>query len=110
MYMYKIGVIGDKDSILGFKALGISVFPTTDYREAHKTALKLAKEKYAVIFVTEQLAKDMDETFDTFKDEITPAIIMIPNNQGTLGLGIKGVKKSVEKAIGADILFGKEGR
>jgi len=27
-----------------------------------------------------------------------------------LGLGMKGVRDSVEKAIGADILFGKEGR
>ena len=27
--MFKIGVIGDKDSILGFKAVGMSVFPVT---------------------------------------------------------------------------------
>ena len=27
--MYKIGVIGDKDSIMGFKAVGISVFPVS---------------------------------------------------------------------------------
>lgn len=107
--MYKIGVIGDKDSVLGFKALGISVFPTTDIREASKLIHGLAKEKYAVIFITEQLAKDLDETINEFKDSLTPAIIMIPNNRGTLGLGMAGVKKSVERAIGADILFGKEG-
>ncbi|MGE5630233.1 MAG: V-type ATP synthase subunit F [Caulobacteraceae bacterium] len=107
--MYKIGAIGDKDSILGFKALGISVFPTTDIREASKLIHSLAKEKYAVIFLTEQLAKDLDETINEYKDSLTPAIIMIPNNRGTLGLGMAGVKKSVERAIGADILFGKEG-
>ena len=106
--MYKIGVIGDKDSILGFKALGISVFPTTDIREANRLIHKLAKEKYAVLFVTE-LAKDLDEAINEYKNSLTPAIIMIPNNRGTLGLGIEGVKKSVEKAIGSDILFGKEG-
>jgi V/A-type H+-transporting ATPase subunit F len=109
MYMYKIGVIGDKDSILGFKALGISVFPTNDIREANRLIHQLAKESYAVIFVTEQLAKDLDEAIGEYKDSLTPAIIMIPNNRGTLGLGIDGVKKSVEKAIGSDILFGKEG-
>jgi V/A-type H+-transporting ATPase subunit F len=109
MYMYKIGVIGDRDSILGFKALGLSVFPTTDIREANRLIHKLAKENYAVLFVTEQLAKDLDEAINEYKDALTPAIIMIPNNRGTLGLGMKGVKKSVEKAIGADILFGKEG-
>lgn len=110
MFMYKIGVVGDKDSVLGFKALGISVFPTTDAREASRTIHKLAKENYSVIFLTEQLAKDMSETLEAFKDSVTPAIILIPNNQGTLGLGMKGVRDSVEKAIGADILFGKEGR
>jgi V/A-type H+-transporting ATPase subunit F len=108
--MYKIGVVGDKDSVLGFKALGISVFPTTDAREASRIIHKIAKESYAVVFLTEQLAKDMDETLEAFKDSVTPAIILIPNNQGTLGLGMKGVRDSVEKAIGADILFGKEGR
>ncbi len=70
---------------------------------------KLAKGDYAVIFVTEQLAKDLDEAIGEYKNSLTPAIIMIPNNRGTLGLGIDGVKKSVEKAIGSDILFGKEG-
>ncbi len=110
MSMYKIGVIGDKDTILGFKVLGISVYPTTDAKEASMTLRKLAKENYAVIFLTEQLAKDMEETIDEYKQSVMPAIILIPNNQGTLGIGMAGVRKSVEKAIGADILFGKEGR
>jgi V/A-type H+-transporting ATPase subunit F len=34
-----------------------------------------------------------------------PAIIPIPSNQGVLGIGMEGVKKSVERAVGADILF-----
>jgi len=110
MYMYKIGVIGDKDSILGFKALGISVFPTTDTKQASQTLIELAKEKYAIIFITEQLAKDIKDYIDVYKQLLTPAIILIPNNQGTLGIGMNAVRESVEKAIGADILFGKEGR
>jgi len=35
--MYKVGVVGDKDSILGFKALGMSVFPVTSALEAQET-------------------------------------------------------------------------
>ena len=110
MSMYKIGVIGDKDTILGFKVLGISVFPTTDAKEASRIVRQLSKDNYAIIFITEQLAKDMDETIDEYKQSVMTAIILIPNNQGALGIGMDGVKKSVEKAIGADILFGKEGR
>jgi V/A-type H+-transporting ATPase subunit F len=110
MSMYKIGVIGDKDSILGFKALGISVFPVMDSEEASTILKRLARDKYAIVFITEPIAKDMKETIERFKDSLFPAVILIPSNQGTLGLGIQGVKDTVEKAIGADILFEKEGR
>jgi len=103
--MYKIGVIGDKDSILGFKALGLSVFPVTQPSEAEKILHELAQNQYAVIYITEQIAKDIVASIDEYKDSRFPAIIPIPGNQGSLGIGMQGVKKSVERAVGADILF-----
>lgn len=103
--MYKIGIIGDKDSVLGFKALGLSVFPVTQPSEAEKILHQMAKERFAVIYVTEQVAKDIVESIDHYKDSRFPAIIPIPGNQGVLGMGMQGVKKSVERAVGADILF-----
>lgn len=109
MFMYKIAIVGDRDSIMGFKAIGISIFPASDYHEAHKIILRLANEAYAVIFLTERLAIDMDETLNEFKEKVIPTIILVPDNLGSIGLGMAGIKKNVEKAIGADILFGKEG-
>ena len=108
MYMYKIGVVGDRDSILGFKALGLSVFPVTQPEQASSLINKMANENYAVIFVTEPVAKEIKETVDRYKSVPFPAIILIPSNQGSTGLGIQEIKRSVEKAIGADILFGNE--
>ena len=35
--MYKIGVIGDRESVLGFQAVGLDVFPAGDAEEAKKT-------------------------------------------------------------------------
>ncbi len=102
--MYKIGVIGEKDSILGFKALGLSVFPVTDPMEAGKLIHSLAREEYAIIYITEQIAKDVVADIDSYKDSRFPAIISIPGNQGILGTGMQGVRKSVERAVGADIL------
>jgi V/A-type H+-transporting ATPase subunit F len=106
MYMYKIGVIGDRDSILGFKALGLSVFPVTEPEQASRLINRMARDNYVVIFVTEPIAQEIGETIERYKSAPFPAIILIPSNRGTLGLGIKEIKKSVEKAIGADILFG----
>ncbi len=38
-----------------------------------------------------------------------PAIIPIPGSRGNTGLGMQKLRANVEKAIGADILFEKEG-
>ena len=103
--MYKIGVIGDKDSVLGFKALGLSVFPVIEPGEAEKLVGELAEKQYGVIYITEQVAKDIVSTIDLYKDQRLPIIIPIPGNQGSLGIGMQEVKKSVERAVGADILF-----
>ena len=35
--MYKVAVLGDRDSIYGFAALGLDTFPVTDPEEAAKT-------------------------------------------------------------------------
>ncbi|MBM7871086.1 V/A-type H+-transporting ATPase subunit F [Clostridium pascui] len=102
--MYKIGVVGDKDSILAFKALGIDVFPVLDSDEARKIVDTLAAKKYGVIFITEQVAKDLDETIERYNRELLPAIILIPNNQGTLNIGMQRINDNVEKAVGVNIL------
>ena len=102
--MYKIAVMGDPDSVLGFKALGLDVFPVESVDVAKSTLHRLAKESYAVVYLTEQLAVHMDEELARYKDELTPAVILIPGKEGSLGIGMANVKKSVERAVGADIL------
>lgn len=103
--MYKkIGVVGDKDSVLAFKALGIEVFPVVEQEEARKTIDRLAMTDYAVIFVTEQVAKDVQETIERYNRMILPAVILIPSNQGSLNIGIQRISDNVEKAVGVNIL------
>ncbi len=106
--MYKIGVIGEKDAILGFKALGFSVYPVESNEQATKTLNELAREQYAVIYITEQTAQGITEEIEKYRETRFPAIIPIPGIQGSLGIGMNGIKKCVEKAVGADILFRDE--
>lgn len=102
--MYKIAALGDRDSVLGFKALGLDVFPAGSAEEAKEILHRLARENYAVIYLTEQLAVDMEPEIARYKDELTPAIILIPGKEGSLGIGMANVKRAVERAVGADIL------
>lgn len=109
MFMYKVAVIGDKDSILGFKALGVSTYPVTGTDEALRALNQVTRDNVAVVCITETVAQHIGEQIEEINRRHLPAIVLIPNNQGTLGLGMKQIKKNAEKAIGADILFGKEG-
>ncbi len=102
--MYKIAVMGDKDSVLGFRALGLETFDFEDSTEARRTLHRLARNEYAVIYITEQLASQLSADIARYKDSVTPAIILIPGKAGSLGLGSNALQSAVERAVGADIL------
>ncbi len=103
--MYKIGIIGDRESVLCFSALGFAVFEVEDAKSA-ATVLKNAAESkdFAVLFITEDLARELDEIIDRYKDAPLPAITVIPGRQGGTGYGLANIKRAVERAVGADIL------
>lgn len=101
---YKIAVLGDKDSVLGFRALGLEVYSVDSTEEGRAALHRMAKEDYAVIYLTEQLAAAMQPDIQHYKDALTPAIIMIPGKEGSLGIGMANVKRAVERAVGADII------
>ena len=102
--MAKIGVIGDATSILGFKAFGLDVFACNTAEEAAAKLHQIAKEGYGIIYITEQLAKDIPETIQRYNNEVIPAVILIPSNRGSLNIGLENINKNVEKAVGSNIL------
>ena len=104
MSNYKIAVLGDRDSVLGFQALGLTVCPAGTVEEAKTILHRLAKENYAVVYLTEQYAQSMEAELDRYKDRLTPAIILIPGKEGSLGIGKANITTAVERAVGADIL------
>ncbi len=104
--MYKVGVIGDGDSILGFMTASFSVFPVQNPAEAAETLHRLAKENYAILFITENLAIEIGDDIAAYREQATPAVILIPSKDGTAGIGMTNIRESVIRAVGADILFG----
>ena len=101
---YQIAAVGDWESVMGFRALGLDTYPVTSADEAREKVRALAKTSCAVIYLTEQLAKDMEDVISRYKDEIRPAIILIPGRQGSLGIGKNNIQRAIERAVGADIL------
>ena len=104
--MYKIGIIGERDSVLGFMALGFAVHEASDAEQATDVLHTLVRsEEYAVIFITENLAMQMEEAIGRYKDNPLPAIVSVPGREGSMGYGMNNIRSAVERAVGADILF-----
>lgn len=104
--MLKIAVVGGAETVMGFKALGLEACPVANTEEARETLRRLTKdsEDYAIIYVEENLAQELQHEIDKFKDVPKPAIILIPGREGPLGLGQTALKVAVERAVGSDIL------
>ena len=101
---YQIAAVGDWESVMGFRALGLDTYPVTSVEEAREQIRELAKTICAVIYLTEQLAKDLEDVISHYKDESRPAIILIPGREGSLGIGKANIQRAIERAVGADIL------
>lgn len=106
--MSKIAVVGDRESIYGFASLGLEPYYIEDYEEDEFVPMfkKLCQSKnYSIIYVTESCAVILEKEIEKYSDSKIPAIILIPGVSGNTGNGIAAVKKSVERAVGSDIIF-----
>ena len=104
--MLKIAVIGGTETVMGFKALGLDARGVADAEEARKELKELTAEgeEYAIIYIEETLAESLTGEIDKFKDSPTPAIILIPGRDGSIGLAQNALKQAVERAVGTNIL------
>ncbi len=103
--MYKIAVFGERDSIYGFAALGLDIFPVESREEARRILHNIADGDYAVIYITEKTAAMLSAEIEKYDELSTPAIIPIPGITGNTGAGMARVREAVEKAVGSDIIF-----
>ena len=102
----RVGIIGDRESVLGFMALGYTVCEVSDVETARKALREMTEnQSFGIIFVTEALAPELAEDIDRYKDSPLPAIITIPTAGGAgRGYGMNALHRAVERAVGADIL------
>lgn len=104
--MNKIAVIGGAETVPGFRALGLEACPVSDYQEAYEALKRLTSEEsgYAVIYIEEGYALQLQNEIDKFKDSPVPAIIVIPGRDGSTGIGLAALNAAVERAVGTNIL------
>ena len=104
MFSTKIAAVGDFDTVLMFRSLGIAVYPVDDGPDGEEVFSRILKEGYQVIFLTERLAEKWSGLLRKVRSEWTPMVVLIPDQRGSTGLALQSVRETVRKAIGADVL------
>ena len=98
----KCAIVGDGDSIMVFKAAGVDSFPARDAKEARDTLRKVARE-YPVIFLTEELSRELGDFLKRFDEETYPVVLTIPSKNGSTGYGAEEIRRASERALGVDL-------
>ncbi len=114
MTTYNVAIIGPKDVILGYKALGVTPFVSNNGSEALDVLQKIKHDiekgekevmKFAVVILIESIAKQIPvENMDRISQGALPAIVVLPGIEGSTGEGVAKLKRLAEKAVGSDIL------
>ncbi len=102
--MSKIAFIGDRDSVWGFAAFGISARPVTDDEHAREVLAATVREGTSIIFVTEDVYEACSEQIAEYRDLALPTITVLPNVKGSRGVAATEIREAVSAAVGADIL------
>jgi V/A-type H+-transporting ATPase subunit F len=102
--MAYVGVIGDRDSVLGFRALGMEVVPVEDGAAAAAALDAMLETDVAVIFLTEPLEPFVRDRIEALASAKTPAVILIPSAGKKTALGLEQLRASVRRATGMDLL------
>lgn len=103
--IYKIGVVGEESVVKGFLSLGFCVKSVTNAQEAQDAIESLKDDSCAVVYVTGNFYQKIDT--EKYKTDSLFTVIPIPTPNDSSSIGENRLKRYVEKAVGADILFNK---
>ena len=96
--------IGDADSVLGFRALGVETYTPESGTEAAQIFRKLVREKVAVIMITEDMLNHLQSEIDQVVSLPVPAIVVLPGVSGSKHTGEDTIRNLIIRAVGVDLM------
>ncbi|MGI6672484.1 MAG: V-type ATP synthase subunit F [Christensenellales bacterium] len=100
-----MGVIGESDAIKAFRTVGMQVMSAATQQEAERAVHHMLTNGVTVIFITEDVARQIPDTLARYNGSPEVTLIPIPGSRGSTGFGMQRVQANVEKAVGANILL-----
>ncbi len=101
----KIAVIGDRDTVIGFRMAGVkeSTIPSNPDETREALVDYFRDPDMGLIIITEPLAKTVEKTILELSVSPVPVIVLIPDRSGSTGAYEKVLKELVRRAVGIEI-------
>jgi vacuolar-type H+-ATPase subunit F/Vma7 len=101
----KVAVLGDRDFVMPFSALGVDTFEVgDDGSQIAETAKQILQEKYALVVVAENKAPAAKEIFARVKKLPLPSIVVVPFTTQSTGFATEELGQEMKMATGINIL------
>jgi V/A-type H+-transporting ATPase subunit F len=104
----RISVIGDFDTIVGFRLAGIKdAHEVVEPKDAVPILKELVKDKnVGLIIITEKIADEIrSETKSIFECRTMPLLVEIPDKGGPIEKKVDPIKELIKRAVGVEIKF-----
>ena len=101
--MYKIGVIGPRESILCYISAGFQIYEAYDSESGAAALRQAINDNTAIIFITSEIYELILESIEKLSREMLPAVITLPSPHSSKDSS--RLKKAVERAVGTDIIL-----
>ena len=100
----KIAVLGNRDMVVLFKAVGCDIFSPAGRDKIRATLNKLI-QNYKVILIQTNYAKLCEDLIEQTRISAYPVILVVPNKDEQNDYALDRVMADMEKAIGAKIVM-----
>ncbi len=101
----KIVVIGDIDTVTGFRLVGVSECATPKSPDETRELLYsfFRDLSMGLIIITEPLAQDVEDTIVELSQSPVPVILLISDRTGSTGTYEAILKELIRRAVGIEI-------
>lgn len=106
----RIAVVGDRDLVLPFRALGMRVFSPRDTAEARSIMKTIRKEDYAVCLVEQRLLEPLKEEREIIGREFCPVVVGFSDYRDVADYLEEAMRDMAVKATGSDSLVKRRGK
>ena len=101
-------IIGDRQSLAGFTALGVDGYAAESEAEAKAALEKAQRAGCALILVTEAAARHARVHIEAMRQKEGPPVLILPGETGNTGQAEREIEAAIRQAAGAG-LWGEEG-